>query len=110
MAYTSPLRRLGIAAATCAAALVLAAAGGLGETDNGGGGGGGGGAITLSFLVDNNPANVQLANGVAGAFHARNPDITIKVETRPQGGDGDNVVKTRLATGEMDDVFAYNSG
>jgi raffinose/stachyose/melibiose transport system substrate-binding protein len=112
MAYISPVRRLGIAVATCAAALAVAACGGLGQTDNGGGGGSGsgGGKVTLSFLVDNNPANVKLAEGVATAFHARNPNITVKVQTRPQGGDGDNVVKTRLATGEMDDVFAYNSG
>jgi raffinose/stachyose/melibiose transport system substrate-binding protein len=32
------------------------------------------------------------------------------VETRPQGTDGDNLVKTRLSTGDMSDVFAYNSG
>src|SRR5262249_14529874 len=32
------------------------------------------------------------------------------IETRPGGGEGDNLVKTRLATGEMNDVFFYNSG
>ena len=31
-----------------------------------------------------------------------NPDVIIQIENRPQGGDGDNVVKTRLATGEND--------
>ncbi len=44
------------------------------------------------------------------AFEDANPGITIEVETRPQGGEGDNIVKTRLATGDMTDVFAYNSG
>jgi len=44
------------------------------------------------------------------AFTAKNPTIKIKTETRPQGGDGDNVVKTRLATGDMTDIFWYNSG
>ncbi len=44
------------------------------------------------------------------AFEAENPDITVDVQTRPQGAEGDNLVKTRLATGEMDDVFHYNSG
>ncbi|NKF32602.1 extracellular solute-binding protein, partial [Pseudomonas sp. BGM005] len=29
---------------------------------------------------------------------------------RPGGGEGDNIIKTRLATGEMSDVFLYNSG
>ncbi len=68
------------------------------------------GKITLSYLVDNQEATVDTANALADTFMADNPDITIKVETRPQGADGDNLVKTRLATGEMSDVFAYNSG
>lgn len=36
--------------------------------------------------------------------------IKVKVETRPGGSDGDNVVKTRLASGDMADLCAYNSG
>jgi raffinose/stachyose/melibiose transport system substrate-binding protein len=39
-----------------------------------------------------------------------NPTITVKVDTRPGGTDGDNLVKTRLSTGTMDDVFLYNTG
>ena len=69
-----------------------------------------GGATSLTFLVDNGEATVATAEALAEAFTAENPDITIEVETRPQGADGDNVVKTRLATGEMDDIFQYNSG
>ena len=68
------------------------------------------GATSLTFLVDNGEATVATAEALAEAFTAENPDITIEVETRPQGADGDNVVKTRLATGEMDDIFQYNSG
>ena len=40
----------------------------------------------------------------------QNPDIKIEIETRPGGSEGDNLVKTRLATGEMTDVFLYNAG
>jgi len=69
-----------------------------------------GGETSLTFLVDNGEATVATAEALAEAFTAKNPDITIDVETRPQGADGDNVVKTRLATGEMDDIFQYNSG
>lgn len=69
-----------------------------------------GGENSLTFLVDNGEATVATAEALAEAFTAENPDITIEVETRPQGADGDNVVKTRLATGEMDDIFQYNSG
>ena len=53
----------------------------------------------------------QDGQALADAFHAKNPDITIKVDAsgreRP---DLDNLVKTRLATGEMPDLFWYNSG
>ena len=69
-----------------------------------------GGGVTLSYLVDNQEATVETADALADAFMEENPDITIEVETRPQGADGDNLIKTRLATGEMNDVFAYNSG
>src|SRR3954452_21670662 len=110
MTLHRPRRRVAMLVAAFAGCLGLAACGGLGETDSGGGGGSGGGNVTLSLLVDNGPATVKMAQGVASAFHAQNPTITVKVQTRPQGGDGDNVVKTKLATGEMDDVFMYNSG
>jgi len=66
--------------------------------------------VKLAFLVDNAPATVTASEALAAAFHAKNPDITIEVESRAAGGEGDNIVKTRLATGEMTDVFMYNSG
>ncbi|WP_370674958.1 ABC transporter substrate-binding protein [Pleomorphomonas sp. PLEO] len=66
--------------------------------------------VKLNFLVDNAPATVKASEALAAAFHAKNPDITIEVESRAAGGEGDNIVKTRLATGEMTDVFMYNSG
>jgi len=76
----------------------------------GGSGSSEGGATSLTFLVDNGEATVATAQALVDAFVEENPDISIEVETRPQGADGDNVVKTRLATGEMDDLFQYNSG
>ncbi|MEF2770962.1 MAG: ABC transporter substrate-binding protein [Blautia caecimuris] len=36
--------------------------------------------------------------------------IHIETEIRASGGDGDNQVKTRLASGEMTDLCVYNSG
>lgn len=65
---------------------------------------------TLSFLVDNAPTTVAWANQLKADFEATNPDIKIDIETRPGGGDGDNLIKTKLATGDMSDVFNYNSG
>jgi raffinose/stachyose/melibiose transport system substrate-binding protein len=58
----------------------------------------------------NDPAATKFANDLATAFHQANPTITVKVDTRPGGTDGDNLVKTRLSTGTMDDVFLYNTG
>jgi len=75
-----------------------------------GGGSDGDGKVTLSFLVDNSETSVATAQGLADAYHEKNPDVTVEIEQRPQGGDGDNVVKTRLSTGDMTDVFMYNSG
>ena len=70
-----------------------------------------GGATTISLLAGgNDPAATKFANDLAAAFHKANPTITVKVDTRPGGTDGDNLVKTRLSTGTMDDVFLYNSG
>ena len=36
--------------------------------------------------------------------------MTFEFETHPGGEEGDNLVKTKLATGEMNDIFYYNSG
>lgn len=93
--------------ALAAASLSLAgcSAGSLGSSSGSGGGG-----ETLSFLVDNGETTVAQAEALAKDFSAANPGITVKVETRPQGSDGDNVVKTRLSTGDMPDVFQYNAG
>jgi raffinose/stachyose/melibiose transport system substrate-binding protein len=85
-------------------ALGACSAGSLGSTDDNGG------KVTLSFLVDNGPETVKTAEALAKDFSAKNPDITVKVETRPQGTDGDNLVKTRLSTNSMDDMFQYNTG
>lgn len=67
-------------------------------------------ATTVSFLVDNGPSVAEAAKALADAFMAKNPDVKIEIEVRPGGSEGDNIVKTRLATGEMADMFNYNSG
>jgi raffinose/stachyose/melibiose transport system substrate-binding protein len=66
--------------------------------------------VTLTYLVDDGSVGVAVAEGIKAAFEAENPGIKISIETRPGGGEGDNIVKTRLATGEMADVFRYNAG
>ena len=67
-------------------------------------------AVTLSFLIDDNQVTIDTAEGLVAAFTEANPNISIEIETRPGGSEGDNIVKTRLATGEMTDIFWYNTG
>ncbi|MEV4363670.1 extracellular solute-binding protein [Nonomuraea sp. NPDC049625] len=68
------------------------------------------GTVTLKYLVDNGQGSVDTAKAMTEAFMKANPKIKIEMETRPPGSEGDNIVKTRLSTGDMTDVFAYNSG
>lgn len=67
-------------------------------------------SVTLTLSHFNNPNEVATANKLIEVFEAANPDIKIDVELIPTGGDGDNLVKTRLATGDMTDLLWYNSG
>jgi len=66
--------------------------------------------VTLTYLVDDGEGSQLPAHALADAYMELHPNVTIEIENRPQGGDGDNVVKTRLATGDMTDVFWYNAG
>jgi raffinose/stachyose/melibiose transport system substrate-binding protein len=72
--------------------------------------GGDGDRVPLTFLLDSNPSTLSAAESVIAAFTELNPGIAVDLETRPSGSEGDNVVKTRLATGDMPDLFLYNSG
>jgi raffinose/stachyose/melibiose transport system substrate-binding protein len=66
--------------------------------------------VTLTYLVDDTEATQARANALAEAYTALHPEVTFDIEVRPGGTDGDNIVKTRLSTGEMTDIFWYNSG
>jgi len=101
--------RLATAAAAVALALT-ACSSGLGGSNASSGSGSSGGSKTLTLLVGNDAATVKSAQEVVDAFQKANPGVTVKTETRPGGSDGDNIVKTKLSTGEMQDVFWYNSG
>lgn len=85
---------------------VITAACGGGDGDDASGDG----EVTLTLLVDNTELTVAQAEGATSAFTALHPDVTFDIEERPGGAEGDNIVKSRLATGEMSDVFFYNAG
>ncbi len=67
-------------------------------------------SVSLIYLVDESQNSQDMATALAEAYMAQHPNVTITVESRPGGTEGDNIVKTRLATGDMTDIFFYNSG
>ncbi len=62
----------------------------------------------LTLLMDSNMTSAGIDAVIALAEEQLN--LKIKVEVRPGGIEGDNVVKTRLASGDMADLCVYNSG
>jgi raffinose/stachyose/melibiose transport system substrate-binding protein len=98
-----PRRIAAFVVVTGALAVSACSPGSLGSND-------GDGVVTLTVLADNNEATMKPLTGMINDFTAKNANIKLTIEQRPQGGDGDNLVKTRLATGSMSDLFWYNSG
>ncbi len=66
--------------------------------------------VSLSYMIGNVEATQTSARALAAAYTALHPNVTFEWETVPSGTEGDNIVKTRLATGDMTDIFWYNSG
>lgn len=63
---------------------------------------------TLSFMVGN---SASLAGVEAVAALAKEKlGITLEIENIVGGADGDNLLKTRLAAGDVTDIVVYNSG
>ena len=109
MKLTNTARRgVALLAAGTAGVLLLAgcSAGSLGSS----GEGGEAGATEITLLHGASDTDVASAKAVIEAFQAANPNITVKGDARPSGSEGDNLVKTRLATGDMTEVFVYNNG
>ncbi len=101
----------GVFALVLSLVVITAACGSDGDDSAGDGEAAGAGEdVTLTLLVGNDAAVVALAEGVTAAFTELHPNITFDIEERPGGAEGDNLVKTRLATGEMSDIFIYNAG
>lgn len=64
----------------------------------------------ITWLIDNGQSMQDVSKALVAAFEKANPGYKVTINLRPGGADGDNLVKTKLATGEMEDVFTYNSG
>jgi raffinose/stachyose/melibiose transport system substrate-binding protein len=63
---------------------------------------------TITFLIDNQ-TQIDGIKAVADGFEKKE-NIMVEIETRPGGSEGDNIIKTRLATGDMTDLVWNNSG
>lgn len=64
--------------------------------------------VKLTLLIDNQ-TSLDGINAVISVFEKKT-GIKTQIDLRPGGSEGDNMVKTRLATGDMDDLCFYNSG
>ncbi|MEH7155821.1 ABC transporter substrate-binding protein [Neobacillus drentensis] len=62
----------------------------------------------VTFLIDNQ-TQLDGINAIIDAFEKKT-NIKVEIETRPGGSEGDNIIKTRLATGDMNDLVWNNSG
>ena len=68
------------------------------------------GVVEIKLLHTTPAPDPAIAKGLSDGFNAAQTKYKVTLETRPGGTEGDNLVKTRLATGSMDDLFGYNSG
>lgn len=98
-------RRMLVATIAATAAIGLAACSGGSS-----GGGGEGDTVEITLLVQDGGTGPAWGEALIEAFEAENPDIQVTMNSQPGGTEGDNLVKTKLATGEMEDVFTYNTG
>ena len=66
--------------------------------------------VTLTMMSGEVEATQTRVKALTDAYVALHPNVSFEFETAPSGTEGDNLVKTRLATGDMADIFWYNSG
>lgn len=64
----------------------------------------------ITWLTQAGPASQTKAKAIVNAFEYKYPNIQVEIKGTPSGSDRDNMIKTKLATGTMEDVFDYNSG
>lgn len=105
----------------CGAALIVTAMAGCssGTSAPGGGAPGASGSSdagsettklkTLTILTGTTEPGYSALQAVAAGAEKK-LNLTIRFDVKPDGTEGDNLVKTRLATGDMSDILFYNSG
>jgi raffinose/stachyose/melibiose transport system substrate-binding protein len=89
-----------------AVGMMMYAGGGSQGSSSGGTGSARKPVVTVMVDKDTNFAGAEaVLNAAAEKF-----GVELQVEIRPGGTEGDNIMKTRLATGDMADIFLYNTG
>jgi len=67
--------------------------------------------VTVSLLTSQNQNDQLMINALTDAYTALHPNVTFDLEIPPVPVEEvPNLVQTRLATGEMNDIFYFNSG
>lgn len=97
-------------ASLAAVALLVSACSGTDSATSGSAEEGNGDPVEISFVIPADPVGMKTTEMIVDAFEEANPDIKVALTTQPPGAEGDNLIKTKLATGEMEDVFVYNAG
>ena len=112
MSFHKSGRRRAAFVALATASMLFAAgcsAGSLGSSE-GGGAGGSAGAVTITFSPRIQRHRRGEREGDNGGLPGRQPQHHGQDEHPAGGSEGDNLVKTRLSTGDMAEVFTYNNG
>jgi len=67
--------------------------------------------VVVSLLRGQNENDNILIGALTDAYTALHPNVTFNLETPAgQSADIENLIRTRLATGSMNDIFYFNSG
>lgn len=113
MTFKTPRTRIAIAGSSIAAVALLLSACGSGDSATSSAASssaGSGDPVEISFVIPADPVGMKTTEMIVESFETANPDVKVNLTTQPAGADGDNLIKTKLATGEMEDVFIYNAG
>jgi raffinose/stachyose/melibiose transport system substrate-binding protein len=89
-------------------AMILIGSGFAGGGSQPGGSSSGGGSQAITFLYGKD----TVFDGFQAVIDAiqRRYNIRTNLDIHPGGTEGDNIIKTRLATGDMADIFVHNTG
>jgi raffinose/stachyose/melibiose transport system substrate-binding protein len=66
--------------------------------------------VKLNYMVGDVEAVQTSAHAFADAYTKLHPNVTFEFDVIPGGTEGDNLLKTRLSTGDGGDLIWYNSG